>query len=54
MDVESPLRVHTVNEAAVQVMTNLPVDAIPIEMTVELSCENGEQEREVREKEREE
>ena len=47
--VHSPLRVHTVNEAAVQVMTNLPVDAIPIEMTVdEPSCENGVTKREER------
>ena len=30
------------NEAVVQVMTNLPVEAIPIEMTVEEpSCEIG-------------
>ena len=38
-----PLRVQIVKAVEVQVMTNLPVDAIPIEMTVEEStCKQRE------------
>ena len=54
-----PLRVQTVKAVAVQVMTNLPVDAMPMEIIEELSCERegegageGEGEREREEGER--
>ena len=47
----SPLRVNTLNAVAVQVMTYLPVDAIPIAMTaVELSCEEHYMQRDTGER----